>query len=305
MPRTEAAPALRTGASNDVVLSSIGALTIGAAGVFFVLARSSAATGGFFRCALALPLLAALAQQESGASRPDRRATGFLVAAGLLFAADLVVWHQAILEIGAGLGTALAHTQLIFVTVIATVFLRERIPARSLAGIPISIAGVVLVSGALEPTPFGDNPERGAALGLLAGLLYATFVVLLRRGQSVPGRSATTLLVSTGTAAVALAGFGAVTGEVDFTPSPRPIAWLACLALASQVVAWMLISRSLPRLPAVTTSAVLTLQPLAALASAAVVLGEEPSSSQCAGVVALLLGFAVVRRRPAADTIVT
>jgi hypothetical protein len=78
---------------------------------------------------------------------------------------------------------------------------------------------------------------------------------------------------------------GAATG--GFFRCLIALPFLACLARRER----------LAPLPAVTTSAVLTLQPLAAVAAAAVVLGEKPSVGQLAGGVVLLIGFAVASRR--------
>ena len=57
----------------------------------------------------------------------------------------------------------------------------------------------------------------------------------------------------------------------------------------------MLISASLPRLPAATASILLTVQPAGAVALAAILLGETPTSLQLAGVALVLVGLLTVR----------
>jgi hypothetical protein len=52
-------------------------------------------------------------------------------------------------------------------------------------------------------------------------------------------------------------------------------AWLVVLALTSQVLGWMLISSSLPRLPAALTSVLLLAQPVGAMAIAALLLARR------------------------------
>jgi drug/metabolite transporter (DMT)-like permease len=54
-----------------------------------------------------------------------------------------------------------------------------------------------------------------------------------------------------------------------------------------------LISRSLPRLPAAVTSVVLLLQPVGAMALAAIVLSETPGRVQLAGALLILVGVGV------------
>jgi drug/metabolite transporter (DMT)-like permease len=65
------------------------------------------------------------------------------------------------------------------------------------------------------------------------------------------------------------------------------------LALSSQVLGWLLITVSLPRLPIVATSLLLTLQPAAAVVFAAILLGEDPSPLQLTGAAAILAGLIV------------
>jgi drug/metabolite transporter (DMT)-like permease len=64
---------------------------------------------------------------------------------------------------------------------------------------------------------------------------------------------------------------------------------LITLALTSQVVGWLLIAVSLPRLPAALTSLLLTIQPVGSIALAAIIFAESPSGLQLVGV-AMVLG---------------
>ena len=70
------------------------------------------------------------------------------------------------------------------------------------------------------------------------------------------------------------------------------------LALSSQVLGWLLISVSLPRLPAVLTSIVLMLQPVCTVFLGALLLSESPSSVQLLGVAVVIAGVAVATVRP-------
>jgi drug/metabolite transporter (DMT)-like permease len=60
-------------------------------------------------------------------------------------------------------------------------------------------------------------------------------------------------------------------------PSWPGAGWLITLALTSQVVGWLLISSSLPRLPAALTSVLLTVQPVGSVALAALILRHRAS----------------------------
>jgi drug/metabolite transporter (DMT)-like permease len=86
-------------------------------------------------------------------------------------------------------------------------------------------------------------------------------------------------------------------------PSWPEHAWLLLLALSSQVAGWILISASLPRLPAALTSVLLTIQPLGSMLLGIAIFAEAPSALQVAGVAAILAGLVLVGRvRPAPDS---
>ena len=260
------------------------------------LAAVAPATAAVFRCAYAVPVLWLLARREGGPPRSRRVA----LAAGLLFALDLVFWHQAIDDVGAGLATVLGNSQVLFVGALAWALLGERPEARLLAAAPLVLLGVVLISGVLEDGAYGDHPVRGVVFGVLTGLSYAGFILVLRRGAGDAGGPAGSLLDATVVAAVASAVMGAAIGDVDLAPSWPAHGWLVLLALSSQVFGWMLISTSLPRLPAALSSVLLTLQPVGSVILGVVLLGESPTGLQVAGVTLVLFGvisLALGRRR--------
>ena len=279
-----------------------GALAIAFSAILVKVADVAPATAAIFRCAYALPALGLLAWLEDRrfGPRPPRQrlVTG---AAGVLFAADLIFWHHAIQDVGAGLSTVLGNTQVVIVPFAAWAFLGERVQARVLAALPLLCTGVVLISGLLEADAYGAHPVRGAVFGILTGVTYAGFLLLLREAGSDLRRPAGPLFDATLAATLAALPAAVALGEADLVPSWPAHAWLATLALTSQVLGWLLITVSLPRLPAALTSVTLTLQPVGSVMLGMVLLSEEPSALQLAGVACVLAGLVSValRRDPA------
>ncbi len=278
-----------------------GAVLIAFSGILFRKSHVSPATGAFFRCFWALPFLLGLAIWEDGRlgrrPRTVRRAAWL---AGAFFAADLILWHYSIDYVGAGLATVLGNTQVVLVGLLAWLLLRERPNASSLAAIPVVAFGVVLISGALEQNAYGSNPGLGALYGVLTGIAYSGFLLALREGSRDLRRPAGPLFTATFASAIGCAAIGLVVGDLDLTPGWPAQGWLILLALSSQVAGWLLISTSLPRLPAVLTSVLLTLQPLCSVVFAALIVDESPSRLQLAGAACILAGLviATVGRRP-------
>jgi drug/metabolite transporter (DMT)-like permease len=297
---------LRGVGQRPVLAVLLGAVAIAFSGILFRLSHVSPSTGAFYRCVFALPPLWLLARLETRRYGPPRRRALWLAwLAGAFFAADLVLWHHAIEQVGAGLGTVLGNTQVVLVGVLAWVLLRERPHRSSFVAIPIVGFGVLLISGALEQGAYGTNPGVGVFYGLLTAIAYAGFLLVLREGSSDLRRPAGPLFTATVASTLGCAAIGAAVGDLDLTPSWAAIGWLVLLALSAQVLGWLLISTSLPRLPAVVTSILLTFQPLCSLAFAAWIVDESPSLLQLAGAACILVGLvtATVGRRqvPAAE----
>jgi drug/metabolite transporter (DMT)-like permease len=282
---------LRWVADRPVLAALAGACCIASSGVLVRLADVAPATAAVFRCAYALPVLFALAARErrrlGPRTAPDRR---LALLAGIAFAVDLVLWHHTIEAVGAGLATVLGNLQVVFVGLAAWALLGERPERGLMVAVPMVLTGVVLLSGVLGTGAYGQDPALGVALGVATSLAYAAFILLLRRSNRDVRRPAGPLADATAVAAVVSVVLGVFTGGVDLVPSWPAHGWLLLLAGTSQVVGWLLLSVSLPRLPAALPSLLLLVQPIGALYFGVLLLGESPSAVQFAGVAVIGAG---------------
>ena len=277
----------------------LGAFVIAFSAILVRLSEVSPSTAAFFRCAYALPVLALLDWLEGRRyGRRSLRERLPLWVAGVMFAADLTFWHHSIEAVGAGLATVLGNIQVVLVGLLAWAFLRERPENRSLAAIPIVFAGVVLISGVVGSGAYGDDPLLGVVFGVVTAITYALFILILRHGNTDDRRPAGPLFDATLSGAVFSAIGGIAVGDIDWVPGLESQAWLVLLALSSQVLGWLLISVSLPRLPAVLTSIVLMLQPVCTVFLGAILLSEAPSAVQLLGVAIVIAGVAIATVTP-------
>jgi drug/metabolite transporter (DMT)-like permease len=288
-----------------VVSGICGALAIAFSAVLVRLAHESPSTAAVFRCVYAVPLLALLAARETRAygkrSAHDRRLGAV---AGVLFSADLILWHHSIANVGAGLATVLGNLQVVLVAFAAWVVLGERPERRIVAAVPVVLTGAVMISGALEQGAYGTDPLLGTVYGVLTTLAYTGFLLVLRQINRDVRRPAGPLLDATAVAAAVSVAAGVVVGDVDLVPSWPSHGWLLLLALTSQVLGWLLISVSLPRLPAALTSVLLLVQPVGAVLLAVIILGEHPSGLQLTGVAVVLAGVVLATAKLPARTVV-
>lgn len=274
-----------------LMAAALGALCIASSGVLVRLADATPVTAAVFRCLYALPVLGLLTwfEQKRGGPLPAR-ARNLAWIAGFFFSVDLILWHNAIDAVGAGLATVLGNLQVLLVAFVAWALLGERPQKMLLWAIPIMAGGVMLISGIVGGDAYGDDPALGVLLGIGTSIAYAAFILTLRQGSGDLTRVAGPLFHATLASAIFSAVYGILLGGIEWSVEWPSHGWLVLLALSAQVLGWLLISSSLPRLPAAVTSVVLLLQPVAAMVLAAVVVAERPSPTQLAGAAAILAG---------------
>ena len=272
----------------------LGASCIAFSGILYRWAEVSPSTGTVFRALFGLPLLGLVAwlEHRRHGGLPSRTVR-LALAAGVFFAGDLLFWHHAIEAVGAGLATVLGNLQVLVVGVAAWVIFGERPSRPTFVALPVVLAGVALISGAVGGGAYGANPPLGVLLGLLTALCYGGYLLTIRHGGRDLRRPAGPVFLATVSTAVVAAGVGNVIGDLDPLPPATSLAWLALLGLTSQALGYLLISVSLSRLPAVVTSIILLAQPVMTVGLSIVLLRESPSATQLLGVALVIGGIAI------------
>ena len=185
-----------------------------------------------------------------------------LAAASFFYAGDLWVWHQSIRWIGPGLATLLAAFQVFVLTGVGVLFFKEQAGWRLLVAVPLAMLGLALLVG-VDWSVLSPEKRAGVWLGLATGMFYAGYLLSLRQASfRAQGRGSTgdLALVSLGTAL--LLGLASVpAGESLAVTTLSDGFWLTTYAVASQVIGWMLITSSLPHVPASRAGLLLLLQP--------------------------------------------
>ena len=271
----------------------LGATCIAFSGVFYLFAAVSPSTGTFYRAVFGLPLLVLVALGERRRYGPlPRQSIRLAAVAGVFFTGDLMFWHHAIEAVGAGLATVLGNLQVIIVGFFAWLLLGERPSRATLLALPVVLVGVVLISGVVGEGAYGAAPQLGVILGIATAICYAAYLLIIRWGGRDPRRPAGPVAVATVLVAVCAFVVGQAVGDLDLTPPPASLFWLAVLGITAQSAGYLLISISLPRLPAIITSVILLSQPVMSMGLAIVLLGETPSAVQLLGVALVIGGIA-------------
>jgi drug/metabolite transporter (DMT)-like permease len=90
---------------------------------------------------------------------------------------------------------------------------------------------------------------------------------------------------------------GWLLGELELRTSWESFWWLLTLALTSQVLGWLLIAAGAAARAGRVELRVLTLQPVAAVLLAIVLIDEDPSPVQLAGVAVVVCGIVLATGR--------
>ncbi|RSN06942.1 EamA/RhaT family transporter [Streptomyces sp. WAC 05977] len=272
----------------------LGALAIALSAPLVALSGVSSTTATFFRCLFALPILVVLARSRERGRRPAPAARRSHVLAGVLLGVDMVLWSEAILSVGAGVATALVNVQVVLVPLAGLLWFGERPPRAFWLSIPVMLAGTALAGGLADGGAAGSDPWYGTVMAVLAGVAYAGYLILLRRAGS-DGGGRTTMLATATAASASVGGLsGLLAGNLDVTPPVSALLWLFVLAVTGQVLGWLLIGKALSALPASGGSAVLMLQPAAAILFGAALLGQWPTPLQLTGCALVVAAVGVV-----------
>lgn len=288
----------RPGALAMIVLA-ISASVIGLAPILVRLADVGPAAAGFWRFALALPLLLMLMltwrrapeQQERGPGLPQR----WMVVAGLFFVADLAFWHYSIRMTSVVNATVLCNLTPVVVTLFAWVMFRERPGASFMAALAMAIFGASMMAfgarGAGEP-----GQLAGDLLALSVALWYGGYFLAVKAAR----RHASTMRVmfwATAIGAPPLLLIGALLGE---TLIPLTLfGWLVAAGLGlMHVVGQGGVAWALGRLPAAAVSMVVLVQPVVAAALSWWLFGEAMTPLQGLGAVLVLVAVVMAQRAP-------
>jgi drug/metabolite transporter (DMT)-like permease len=292
------APGIGTGIALPFAALLGGALAMGASPIFVRLADVGPFTSAFWRVTGALPLLwlwaLVEARRNGEPARAAFRVDRAIVAAGLLFSADLLFWHLAILNTTVANATFLATMAPVWVVLGSGLFIGEPVGRSTVFGLLFCLAGAAALIG----TSIGFAPQRlvGDLYGVATSFFFGAYFLAVRSARRRSGSGRILFLTSLITAAVLLVI--ALAFENRMAPaSPRGLLALIALTLVSHVGGQGFLTYALGHLPAAFSSLVIFLEAVAAAILAWLVFGEPVSALQAAGGVLILTGIFAARPR--------
>lgn len=266
-------------------------------GPWFVrMADTGPVAAGFWRIALAAPLLCAMAWISG--TRPRKLSRGIwvlLILAGIGFAGDLGSWHLGIRRTTLANATLFGNSATLIFPIYGFLVVRAW-PSRTQAvSLAIAAAGAALLMGRsleIDPRHLG-----GDLLSLLAGVLYAVYFILMARARETMA-ALPALALSTLASLLPLLLLALALGERIAPADWRP---LIALALVSQVLGQGLMIYALGKLTPLVIGIALLVQPVVAGAIGWIVYDERLGAPDLLGVVMVAAALVLVRRGPRVD----
>ena len=287
-------PQDKTANRRALVALLIGAALIALAPIFVRLSETGPTATGFWRLALASPLLLAWNGMRSGGPqrrRLSRSDIGLLILAGAMFAGDLAAWHTSIELTSVANATLLANAAPIFVAAGAWIWLDERPTAGFIGGLVLALAG-----GALLARASADSSAHlaGDALGLLTAVFYAGYMLAVK---VLRARLSTASVMAGSSLIGAIVLFPLALGLGDRMLPTTLHGWIVLLGLAvlSQVCGQGLIAWAIGHLTARFSALGLLTQTAIAALLAWMLFGETFTILQSAGIILVAVGLFVAR----------
>ena len=254
------------------------------------LADTGPVAAGFWRLALALPVLLLLSAREAEPVWRLGKRTLFVAAiAGTFFALDLVAWHLGIVRTRMGNAALFGNSGSIILMAVGLVLARRAPHALELLAIACALAGAgLLMGGSLEISRVNFN---GDLLCLLAGGLYAGYLLSLRPARSRLGGFS--LLAATGMVGAPIMLMAALLLGERIWPADWTV--LLVLALSSQLIGQGLLVYSLRFFTPLVVGLALLTQPAIAASIGWLAFGETLKLSEIFGM-ALIGGALLVAR---------
>jgi len=276
------------------------ALSASAFGAMAIFARFAYAAGADVYGLLAVRfVLAAIAMgvvlRVRGISLPPlRRVLALAAMGGIGYVSQSYCFFSALNHAQASLVALLLYLYPLFVTILAAIFLKEKLTTAAVIALVLCSVGAGLTVGG------GQGSPLGIALGLAAAVIYSVYIVVGARVTAGVNAIATTTVICTA-AAVVYVAIGILRSSAGVPPQFPSTAggWLALLAIAlvSTVLAILTFFAGLQRLGAAKASMLSTLEPVVTVLLAAALLGEQIGMAQAVGGGLILLGVLWLTRR--------
>lgn len=232
--------------------------------------------------------------------KPNLSAVGkrwpLLLLSGAALGANWILLFEAYRHTTVAISTLCYYLAPMFIILVSPLVLREKLTARKLVCVLVSLAGMVCVSGVLTGSIPTIDELTGILLGVGAAALYATVVLLNKSLPGISGNDRT--VVQLGISAVVVLPYILLTEQVStLRLDTTGFVLLFVVAIVHTGIAYALYFNSMERLQAHTLAIFSYIDPIAAILLSALLLKEPLGWTGVLGAI-LILGSAALSELP-------
>lgn len=241
-----------------------------------------------------------LAVMAAGKRRPDgtaiRRNLALLVISGGLIGFNWILLFEAYNYTSVAVATLCYYLAPVFVIIASPFVLGEKLTLRKTLCVAAALAGMVLVSGVIQNYVSVGNIEdlslTGVILGIGAGALYATIILMNKKLKDIS--SYDTTVVQLAAASIILVPYCLLTVDVRLLAvTPVSVVLLCIVGIVHTGIAYVLYFGSIKELPAQTVAIFSYIDPILAILLSALLLKENMDMLSILGAL-LILGSTFV-----------
>ncbi len=237
-----------------------GAICISFSGVWVKIAAVPPASSAFYRVFFGFLFLLLITFRLKDKHKLDLSLCVLGVITGILFALDLLCWHQSIKFVGPGLATILGNFQVFVLAGVGILILKERYSNLLLVSLPLAVTGLFLIVGFDWLRTAGEY-RSGIGFGLATAVFYSAYILALKELSGRCTSKIFPMLLASFTTSVALGIYMLANDDSFAIPDMTSFFSLVGLGLFSQCVGWLLIATSLSRINTSYAGLILLLQP--------------------------------------------
>ena len=241
-----------------------------------------------------------LAVMAAGKRRPDRTAIrrnlALLVISGGMIGFNWILLFEAYNYTSVAVATLCYYLAPVFVIIASPFVLGEKLTTRKTLCVIAALGGMVLVSGVIQNYVNGGNTEdlnlTGVLLGIGAGALYATIILMNKKLKDISSYDTTVMQLAA--ASIVLVPYCLLTvdvGALEVTPGSAVL--LVVVGIVHTGIAYVLYFGSIKELPAQTVAIFSYIDPILAVLLSALLLKESMDMLSILGAI-LILGATFV-----------
>lgn len=199
----------------------------------------------------------------------------------------------------AGIASLIVAASPAWIAIVSRIFGREQLSGRGWRGIACQLAGVACVVGSASAVESSGQALLGAGLIAMGSIMWAIFSVLLQPyTQRAHPIHLSAITLSSGAVFILLFALPGM-ARLDWSAvSARTWGAVFYASIGAMVIAYLLFYRGIKVLGPTRTAMYGNLQPIIALAVAALMLGEHPTGWQLLGAALIMAGLVVSRTAP-------